>query len=149
MKNISIFLVVGFIFLSFIVPAQIKIIGNGNVGISTPAPAFKLDINSVESRFFYSGKNALHINHFGMDPRLCSSDKIVFYKTDGSGFANIECQVLAQQADRNLNEKIVSLEYIKVHICNYISKMPFIYKKDFHVGCLDSKTHLEILFRCL
>ena len=130
MKNISIFLVVGFIFLSFIVPAQIKIIGNGNVGISTPAPAFKLDINSVESRFFYSGKNALHINHFGMDPRLCSSDKIVFYKTDGSGFANIECQVLTQQADRNLNENIVSLENMGIPTIEKLNGVSFSTKND-------------------
>jgi len=130
MKNISIFLVAGFIFLSFIVPAQIKIIGNGNVGISTPAPVYRLDVNSKESRFFYSEKNALHINHFGMDPRLCSTDKIVFYKTDGSGFANIECQVLAQQADRNINENIVSLENMGIPTIERLNGVSFSTKND-------------------
>ena len=130
MKNISIFLVAGFIFLSFIVPAQIKIIGNGNVGISTPAPVYRLDVNSKESRFFYSEKNALHINHFGMDPRLCSTDKIVFYKTDGSGFADIECQVLAQQADRNLNENIVSLENMGIPTIEKLNGVSFSTKSD-------------------
>jgi hypothetical protein len=130
MKNISIFLVAGFMFLSNITSAQIKIVSSGNVGISTPAPAYQLDVNSKESRFFYSEKNALHINHFGMDPRLCSTDKIVFYKTDGSGFANIECQVLAQQADRNLNENIVSLENMGVSTIERLNGVSFSTKND-------------------
>ena len=130
MKKTSIFLAAGFILISFALPAQIKIISNGNVGISNPAPAYKLDVNSVESRFFYSGKNALHINHFGTDPRLCSTEKIVFYKTDGSGFANIECQVLTQQADRNLNENIISLENMGVPTIAKLNGVSFSSKND-------------------
>lgn len=130
MKKFSIFLAAGFIFLSLIVPAQIKIIGNGNVGISNADPAYKLDVLSKESRFFYSGKNALHINHFGMDPRLCSTDKIVFYKTDGTGFANIECQLLTQQADRNWNENIVSLEKMGIPTIEKLSGVSFSTKND-------------------
>jgi len=124
------FLATGFIFLSLGLLAQIKIIGNGNVGISTTTPAYQLDVNSKESRFFNTGKNALHINLNGLDPRLCSNKKIVFYKTDGSGFANIECQVSIQQADRNLNENITSLENLGLPTIEKLNGVSFSSKND-------------------
>lgn len=89
---------------------QIKITGDGNIGINTTEPAYKLDINSLDTRSYYSGRNALHINHNGLDPRLCSDDKIVFYRVDGTGYATIESQFCLHPADRKTKENIVSLQ---------------------------------------
>lgn len=110
MKIIPMFLTLCLFCLSLNLSAQFKVAGNGNVGINTPAPAFKLDLNSPESRSYYSNRNALHINHFGQDPRLCSNEKIVFFKPDGSGYANIECQVLLQHLGNTTKDKIETLE---------------------------------------
>jgi hypothetical protein len=112
------------------VTGQFKIIGNGNVGINTSTPAYKFDLNSKESRFFYADRNSLFINHFGNDPRLCSDNKVVFYKSDGSGFANIECQVCTQQADINLNENMRSLENKGLPTIEKLSGISFTLKND-------------------
>jgi hypothetical protein len=114
MNKITSILTVGFVMLSFQIPAEkvpsIKVLNNGNVGINTARPAYKLDINSIESRSYYPGKNALHINHQGVDPRLCSAEKIVFFRNDGGGHAKIEFRASLQAADRELMENILSLE---------------------------------------
>jgi hypothetical protein len=110
MKNISMFLTMLAVFISPAIKAQIKVTGDGNIGINTTQPAYKLDINSLDTRFYYSVKNALHINHNGLDPRLCSNDRIVFYRVDGTGYAKIESQFCLQPADRETKENIVSLK---------------------------------------
>lgn len=110
MKNLSLFLTMGLVILSLDLIAQVKVAGNGNVGINTLAPAFKLDLNSLESRSYYSNRNALHINHFGTDPRLCSNEKIVFSKINGTGYTNIECGILLQHCTSQSDEKTESLE---------------------------------------
>ena len=130
MKKVSLLFLAGILFFSLPLLAQIRIIKNGNVGVNTTQPAYRLDIYSMESRFFYSGRNALHINHHGMDPRLCSNDKIVFFKSNGSGFANIECQVLAQQADQSSFENIFSLENKGLQAIQGLKGVSFVAKND-------------------
>ncbi|HEY3371688.1 MAG TPA: tail fiber domain-containing protein [Prolixibacteraceae bacterium] len=110
MKTISMVLTIGFTLLTLCLTGQIKIISNGNVGINTSDPAYKLDINSIESRFYYPGRSSLSINHQGLDPRLNSNDKIVFFQTNGSGHAKIECQVVLQNSDISTKENIASLQ---------------------------------------
>lgn len=106
----SLFLTMSFVVLTGSAFAQFKVAGNGNVGINTTLPAYKLDINSIELISYYSGRNALHINHNGLDPRICSNDRIVFYKLDGTGFAKIEGQSFLQHSDRESKENITSLD---------------------------------------
>ncbi|MDP3915209.1 MAG: tail fiber domain-containing protein [Bacteroidota bacterium] len=110
MKKLVLIFVLGFIALSFGAFAQIKVASNGYVGIITTNPVYKLDINSGESRSWYSTAYPLGINHWGSDPRLTSASKIVFYKTDATGFIDIECRSLFTNSDMNLKENISPLE---------------------------------------
>ena len=116
--------------LSFSGFAQFKITSNGNVGIHTAEPAYKLDINSMVIRSYFQGRNAFYINHNGIDPRLCSNDKIVFYKTDATGFSKIEFQAGLQVADGELMENIVSLQNKGLATISKIKGLSFTYKND-------------------
>jgi len=118
------------VFISSVVNAQIKVTGDGNIGINTTQPAFKLDINSMDTRSYYSGRNALHFNHFGLDPRLCSDDKIVFYRTDGTGLAKIESQFCLHPADRSTMENIVSLQNKGLATISRLQGFSFNFKND-------------------
>jgi hypothetical protein len=109
MKKISLFLTMSLVVLSLGAFAQLKVTSNGYVGVITTAPAYKLDINSGESRSYYPGRDAFYINHWGNDPRLCSTYKIVFYKPDGTGFVDVECKTLYQYSDSTAKENIVPL----------------------------------------
>jgi len=119
-----------YVIFSIKVSGQIKIINNGNVGVNTSLPAYKLDVYSKESRFYYSNRNSLFINHYGNDPRICSDNQVVFYKSDGSGFANIQCQVCTQQSDLSLNENIVSLENKGLSTVEQLMGVSFSLKND-------------------
>jgi len=130
MKKIVLFLGMICILLSFSGFPQIKVISNGNVGIQTTEPAYKLDIKSIETRSYYPGKNALYINHNGIDPRICSNDRIVFYKTDATGFSKIEFQAGLQVADLELMENIVSLKNKGLATISGIQGLSFTYKND-------------------
>jgi hypothetical protein len=79
------------------------------VGIITTTPAYRLDINSGESRSWYSTAYPLGINHWGSDPRLTSTNKIVFYKTDATGYIDVECRTLYQYSDKNAKDNIAPL----------------------------------------
>lgn len=109
MKKFFTIVAMGIIVCSFSSFAQVKVAANGYVGIITTTPAYKLDINSGESRSWYSTAYPLGINHWGSDPRLTSTDKIVFYKTDATGFIDIECRTLFTNSDKNLKENIIPL----------------------------------------
>lgn len=130
------FLTMLVVFISSVVYAQIKVTGDGNIGINTTQPAYKLDINSMDTRSYYSGRNALHFNHYGLDPRLCSDDKIVFYRTDGTGYAKIESQFCLHPADRATKENIVSLRnkglatISRLQGLSFNSKMDTVKKKE-------------------
>lgn len=109
MKKFFIIFVLGILTCSFGAFAQVKVASNGYVGIITTTPAYRLDINSGESRSWYSTAQPLGITHWGSDPRLTSASKIVFYKTDATGFIDIECRTLFTNSDRNLKENISPL----------------------------------------
>ncbi len=109
MKKLVTILVLGFLSLSFGAFAQIKVASNGYVGIITTTPAYRLDINSPESRSWYSTVQPLGINHWGSDPRLTSGSSIVFYKTDGTGFIDIQCKTVYQNSDSTLKTNIVPI----------------------------------------
>lgn len=134
MKRITHLLTFGFVLLSFQTPTvkapSLKVLSNGNVGINTVQPAYRLDVNSMESRSYYPGKMALHINHHGYDPRLCSSDRIVFFKNDESGHARIEFLAGLQAADRETMENIVSLENKGIATVSKLQGFSFTYKND-------------------
>jgi hypothetical protein len=130
MKKISLFLGICFVVFSFSGFAQFKITSNGNVGIHTSEPAYKLDINSMDIRSYYPGRNAFYINHNGTDPRLCSNDRIVFYKTDATGLLKIEFQAGLQVADGEQMENIISLENKGLPTISKIQGLTFTYKND-------------------
>jgi hypothetical protein len=109
MKKFVIIFVLSFVALSFGAKAQIKVASNGYVGIITSAPAYRLDINSGESRSWYLTNQPLGINHWGTDPRLTSTNKVVFYKTDATGYIDVECRTLYQYSDTRAKENIVPL----------------------------------------
>jgi len=109
MKKFVIIFVLGFITLSFSAKAQVKVASNGYVGIITSTPVYKLDINSGESRSWYSTAQPLGINHWGSDPRITSGSKVVFYKTDATGYIDVECRTLYQYSDMNAKENILPL----------------------------------------
>lgn len=113
MKKFVIIFILGFITFSFGASAQIKVASNGYVGIITSTPAYKLDINSGESRSWYSTAQPLGINHWGSDPRLTSGNKIVFYKTDASGYIDLECRTMYQYSDKNAKDNITPLAETK------------------------------------
>lgn len=116
MKKLVIIFVLSFVTFSFSAFAQVKVASNGYVGIITTTPAYRLDINSGESRSWYSTAYPLGITHWGSDPRLTSTNKIVFYKTDATGFIDIECRTLFSNSDKNLKENIVPLADDKASI---------------------------------
>ena len=89
--------------------AQIKVSSNGYVGIVTTAPAYSLDINSVESRSYYSTRQPLIINHYGTDPRITSGTRVVFYRPDVASFIDIQCKTLYEYSDQAAKENIVPL----------------------------------------
>lgn len=130
MKKISVLIAMICVVFSLSGFAQFKITGNGNVGINTLLPTYKLDINSMETRSYYSGRNALHINHNGLDPRLCSNDRIVFYKLDGTGFAKLECQSYLQPSDGETMENVVSLENKGIAMISNLRGLSFNFKDD-------------------
>ncbi len=107
-KNIAIF-VLCFSALSFSAFAQIKVNSAGYVGIITSTPSYKLDVNSGESRSWYSTRRPFLISHWGQDPRLKSTSAIVFYKTDASGFLDIQCKTLYEHSDSTAKENIIPL----------------------------------------
>lgn len=109
MKKLVLIFVLSVFICSFGAFAQIKVASNGYVGIITATPAYKLDINSGESRSWYSTAQPLGITHWGNDPRITSGNKIVFYKTDASGYIDVECRTLYQYSDMNAKENIVPL----------------------------------------
>jgi len=109
MKKLVIIFVLGFMTLSFGATAQVKVASNGYVGIITTTPAYRLDINSGESRSWYSTASPLGINHWGSDPRLTSETQVVFYKTDATGFIDVQCRTLYQYSDMNAKENITPL----------------------------------------
>ena len=109
MKKLVFIFVLSFVTFSFGAKAQVKVASNGYVGIITTTPAYKLDINSGESRSWYSTAYPLGINHWGNDPRLTSTNKIVFYKTDATGFIDLECRTMYQYSDMNAKENIAPL----------------------------------------
>lgn len=109
MKKFFTIVVMGVITCSFGAFAQVKVASNGYVGIITTTPAYKLDINSGESRSWYSTAQPLGINHWGNDPRLTSGNAIVFYKTDATGFIDVQCRTLYQYSDMNAKENITPL----------------------------------------
>lgn len=109
MKKFFTIVVMSVIVCSFGANAQVKVASNGYVGIITTTPAYKLDINSGESRSWYSTAQPLGINHWGSDPRLTSGNAIVFYKTDASGFIDVQCRTLYQYSDMNAKENITPL----------------------------------------
>ena len=106
MKNSVIIFVLGFVALSFGATAQVTVGSNGYVGIITSTPAYRLDINSGQTRSWYSTNQPLGITHWGSDPRITSGSKIVFYKTDATGFIDVECRSLLTNSDKNLKENI-------------------------------------------
>lgn len=109
MKKFFTIVVLGIIVCSFSSFAQLKVASNGYVGISTTTPAYRLDIYSGESRIWYPNSEPFGINHWGSDPRLTSSNAIVFYKPDGSGFIDVQCRTLYQYSDMNAKENITQL----------------------------------------
>jgi hypothetical protein len=109
MKKIFTIVAMGVIVCSLSSFAQVKVASNGYVGIITTTPAYRLDINSGESRSWYSTASPLGITHWGNDPRLTSTNKIVFFKTDATGFIDVECRTLYQNSDMSLKENITQL----------------------------------------
>lgn len=109
MKKFFTIVAMGIIVCSLSSFAQVKVAANGYVGIITTSPAYKLDINSGESRSWYSTAYPLGITHWGSDPRLTSTNKVVFYKTDATGYIDVECRTLYQYSDMNAKDNIVPL----------------------------------------
>lgn len=127
MKKIIIFLIISFVVISLGSSAQIKILGNGDVGmgLNIPTPAYKLDIVSGESRF-----STLRITHWGMDPRISSNSNIVFYKLDGTGYANLQCQVKTEYSDSTAKENITDLSGKNLEKVKKLAGVSFNWKND-------------------
>lgn len=89
--------------------AQIKVDSNGRVGIMTSSPVYKMDMNVDSYRSYFSTRQPLITNHFGTDPRLCTTSHIVFYKPDATGFIDIQCKTLYEYSDSTAKENISSL----------------------------------------
>lgn len=130
MKKMAFIFVLGLFTFSLDVFAQLNITTNGYIGINNPAPSYRLDVNSPESRFSYPGKYPLHIITSGTDPKLCSNNKIVFYRIDGTGFANIECQVCTQYSDSTAKENITKLTNKGLEAIKQLSGVNYTWKND-------------------
>lgn len=128
MKKILILAIFSLIMVS--VKAQIKVNSNGYVGIITTTPAYRLDINSPESRSYYSTKEPFTINHWGSDPRLCSTSQIVFYKSNSSGYINIQCGTLYEYSDSTAKENINTLEKGNIDKVEKLRGVNFNWKSD-------------------
>jgi len=109
MKKLVLLFVLSVFTCSYGVMAQITVTSTGSVGITTTTPAFRLDINSGESRSWYSTKQPLGFNHWGGDPRITSGSKVVFYNTTATGFIDIECRSVLTNSDKNSKENILPI----------------------------------------
>ncbi|HKJ40529.1 MAG TPA: tail fiber domain-containing protein [Sunxiuqinia sp.] len=107
MKNLLLLAVFSLVFIS--ANAQIKVNSSNYVGIRTSSPTHYFDLNSPESWFHYSSHQPLVIAHWGTDPRIESGTRVVFYKTDGSGFIDIQCKTLYEYSDSTAKENITAL----------------------------------------
>ncbi len=111
MKKFYTLFVLCFVVLSFDGFSQIKVNSYGYVGIGESNPAYQLDIlnSSFRSRRAASSNSPLIFNHYGADPRICSDNKIVFYKYSGSGYIDIQCKTLFEYSDATAKENITPL----------------------------------------
>ncbi|MBN2521500.1 MAG: tail fiber domain-containing protein [Bacteroidales bacterium] len=94
------------------------IMDKGNVGIGFASPSRILDVNGSSMRFFYSSNYPIIFDLYHSDPRLCSNNKVVFYKyTSPWNFIDIECKILYESSDSlaktNLKKIEKSIDKIK------------------------------------
>jgi hypothetical protein len=130
MKKIELLFSLCFVVLSYGAFAQLKVTSNGYVGINNPTPSYRFDVNSGESRFSYPDRYPLHLLTSGTDPMLCSDNKIVFYRIDGTGFANIQCQVCTEHSDSTAKENIIYLKGIGLKTVEKLRGVSFNWKND-------------------
>lgn len=81
----------------------------GNVGIGNSNPNYKLDVLGWGVRYASSSQLFFYLNN--SDPRICSStNSIVFYKWDNSGFIDIHCQTVHEYSDSTSKKNIKPLK---------------------------------------
>jgi hypothetical protein len=98
-------------FVTFSVFSQVKITSNGNISLGhTNTPGYSLDVKGYVYKFNRKDmtSNNLEINHWGIDPRIGSKNRIVFFY--GSNYVDIECKTLIEHSDSTQKEQIT---YIK------------------------------------
>jgi len=106
---------------------------SGYVGIYTTTPAYRFDVNSGESRHYLASnpsRQPFSINHWGTDPRLCSTSQIVFYKTDNSGFIDIQCKTVYEYSDRNAKKNISPLKGSNIDKIKKLQGVNYTWKED-------------------
>ncbi|GGH32972.1 hypothetical protein FAZ19_23510 [Sphingobacterium alkalisoli] len=65
--------------------SQIKVVGDGSVGLGIENPVHPLHINMSRFQLNYSYNAPLYVTVASSDPRICSNSKIVFYNTSQTG----------------------------------------------------------------
>jgi hypothetical protein len=89
--------------------AQLKVTSSNYVGLRTSTPSYYVDMNAPSFRTFYNSTQPFFVTHWGSDPRVCSTSKIVFYKSDDTGYIDIQCKTLYEYSDETAKENITSL----------------------------------------
>ena len=80
----------------------------GYVGIGTSTPNYKLDVFSWGVRFASTSQLFFYQNN--PDPRICSStNNLVFYKWDNSGYINLHCLTMYEHSDSTSKKNFVKI----------------------------------------
>ncbi len=122
------------------VEAQIKVDSNNYIGIRTSTPTQRVEINSGQTRFYNSSNQPYSIGLWNSDPRMMSTNRIVFYKTDGSGWIDIQCGTLYENSDKAAKINITPLAGDNLGKIKKLSGVNFSWKNDrtkqLHAGLL-------------
>lgn len=87
---------------------------DGSLGLGVVTPAYKLDVASPLLRFkrydYNSSYQPLLFCFYGGDPRICSTNKVVFYNMDQTDYIDVECKTLYELSDITLKSNIKKIE---------------------------------------
>jgi len=122
--------ILGTILISFNSFAQLKVSSSGNVGINTLTPAYKLDVNAKTLRSYYQSNQPFILDVYHADPRITTGSHIVFYRMDGTDFANIECKVCTEYSDSTAKENISLLKNEGLSTILQLRGVSFSWKND-------------------
>lgn len=89
--------------------AQIHVNSLGEVGIGVSNPSEKLDAYGSQFLFDYTNQ-PFKINVSAFDPRLCSTERIVFYNMNNTGFIDIHYKTAYEYSDLSAKENIKVLD---------------------------------------